>query len=58
MSVLNLRYHCTKDNFNLQVTVPSAFKRIQGVEDELPLVQVTGIRMILPDRVSLLSDFH
>ena len=44
--------------FNLQVTVPSAFKRIQGVENEFPLVQVTGIRMILPDSVSLLSDFH
>ena len=42
----------------LQVTVPSAFIRKHGVDVERALVQVIGIRMILPDSVPLLSAFH
>ena len=44
---------------HLQVTVPFAFIRKHGVELEpAALVQVIGIRMILPDSVPLLSAFH
>ena len=43
----------------LQVTVPFAFIRKHGVELEpAALVQVIGIRMILPDSVPLRSAFH
>ena len=42
----------------LQVTVPFAFIRKHGVDVECVLLQVIGIRMILPDSVPLLSAFH
>ena len=42
----------------LQVTVPFAFIRKHGVDVERALLQVIGIRMILPDSVPLLSAFH
>ena len=43
----------------LQVTVPFAFIRKHGVELEpATLVQVMGIRMILPDSFPLLSASH
>ena len=41
-----------------QVTAPFAFIRKHGVDVECALVQVIGIRMILPDSVPLLSAFH
>ena len=42
-----------------QVTAPFAFIRKHGVEFEpRALVQVIGIRMILPDSVPLLSASH
>ena len=47
-----------KTLINLQVTVPSAFRRIQVVEVDCSLLQVIGIRMILPDSLLLLSWFH
>ena len=43
----------------LQVTAPFAFIRKHGVElKPAALLQVIGIRMILPDSVRLLSAFH
>ena len=43
----------------LQVTAPFAFIRKHGVElKPAALLQVTGIRMILPDSVPLLSASH
>ena len=42
----------------LQVTAPIAFIRRHGVDVECALLQVIGIRIILPHSVPLLSAFH
>ena len=53
-------YEVTNKDMYLQVTAPCAFIRKHGVELEpaCALLQVIGIRMILPDSVRLLSAFH
>ena len=47
-----------KKKMYLQVTAPFAFIRKHGVDVERALLQVIGIRMILPDSVPLLSASH